>query len=60
MSSATAADQAQENQWKPIGAAVEETVGAGDVPVEVIESLCMQCYEQVRIRVVLDFERELT
>ncbi|BGO92604.1 hypothetical protein NBRC10512_004298 [Rhodotorula toruloides] len=53
MSSATAADQAQENQWKPIGAAVEETVGAGDVPVEVIESLCMQCHEQGETRMLL-------
>jgi hypothetical protein len=33
-----------ENQWRPIG----EAVGAGDVPVEVIESLCMECHEQVR------------
>ncbi|BGP01085.1 Zinc finger protein ZPR1 [Rhodotorula toruloides] len=53
MSSATAADQSQENQWKPIGAAAEETVGAGDVPVEVVESLCMQCHEQGETRMLL-------
>jgi zinc finger protein len=31
------------SEWKPIG----ETVGAGDVPVEIIESLCIECHEQV-------------
>lgn len=41
----SAEQQQQENEWKPIG----DAVGAGDVPVEVIESLCMECHEQVSI-----------
>ncbi|BGP17532.1 hypothetical protein JCM10213_004074 [Rhodosporidiobolus nylandii] len=41
--------QAGENQWRPIG----EAVGAGDVPVEVIESLCMECHEQGETRMLL-------
>ncbi|BGP41307.1 nucleolar zinc-finger protein [Rhodotorula kratochvilovae] len=39
----------QENQWRPIG----DAVGAGDVPVEVIESLCMECHEQGETRMLL-------
>lgn len=41
--------QAQESQWRPIG----EAVGAGDVPVEVIESLCLECHEQGETRMLL-------
>ena len=41
----SATQQPQENEWKPIG----DAVGAGDVPVEVIESLCMECHEQVSL-----------
>ncbi|GAA5827470.1 hypothetical protein JCM11251_003825 [Rhodosporidiobolus azoricus] len=44
-----ATDEQQDNQWKPIG----EAVGAGDVPVEVIESLCMECHEQGETRMLL-------
>ncbi|GJN90140.1 hypothetical protein Rhopal_003139-T1 [Rhodotorula paludigena] len=38
-----------DSQWRPIG----EAVGAGDVPVEVIESLCMECHEQGETRMLL-------
>ncbi|GAA5905998.1 zinc finger-containing protein ZPR1 [Sporobolomyces salmoneus] len=41
--------QQQPNEWKPIG----ETVGAGDVPVEIIESLCIECHEQGETRMLL-------
>lgn len=41
--------QQHDNQWRPIG----EAVGAGDVPVEVIESLCMECHEQGETRMLL-------
>ncbi|GAA5849105.1 hypothetical protein JCM8547_006447 [Rhodosporidiobolus lusitaniae] len=47
--SAPAPPQEGENQWRPIG----EAVGAGDVPVEVIESLCMECHEQGETRMLL-------
>lgn len=47
---ATAPDQEQpQSQWRPIG----EAVGAGDVPVEVIESLCLNCHEQGETRMLL-------
>ncbi|GAA5924737.1 hypothetical protein JCM1841_004132 [Sporobolomyces salmonicolor] len=42
-------DQQQQSEWKPIG----EAVGAGDVNVEVIESLCMECHEQGETRMLL-------
>jgi len=45
----SAEQQQQENEWKPIG----DAVGAGDVPVEVIESLCMECHEQGETRMLL-------
>lgn len=45
-----AAAQAPESQWRPIGEAV---TGAGDVPVEVIESLCMNCHENGETRMLL-------
>ncbi|GAA5907460.1 hypothetical protein JCM8208_001383 [Rhodotorula glutinis] len=41
--------QQQDSQWRPIG----EAVGAGDVNVEVIESLCMECHEQGETRMLL-------
>ncbi|GAA6036729.1 hypothetical protein JCM8097_003450 [Rhodosporidiobolus ruineniae] len=46
---ATSQPQETDNQWRPIG----EAVGAGDVPVEVIESLCMECHEQGETRMLL-------
>ncbi|SCV70263.1 BQ2448_1657 [Microbotryum intermedium] len=36
-------------QWKTIG----EAVGAGDLPVDVIESLCYECHEQGITRMLL-------
>lgn len=33
------------NEWKPIGMSVQATEDGP--PVEVVESLCMQCHEQV-------------
>ncbi|GAA5876176.1 hypothetical protein JCM3774_003519 [Rhodotorula dairenensis] len=47
----TSAEQQQQpqSQWRPIG----EAVGAGDVPVEVIESLCLNCHEQGETRMLL-------
>ncbi|KDE05731.1 hypothetical protein MVLG_03964 [Microbotryum lychnidis-dioicae p1A1 Lamole] len=36
-------------QWRPIG----EAVGAGDLPVDVIESLCYECHEQGITRMLL-------
>ncbi|GAA5957041.1 hypothetical protein JCM8115_003938 [Rhodotorula mucilaginosa] len=49
-STATAPEEQQpQSQWRPIG----EAVGAGDVPVEVIESLCLNCHEQGETRMLL-------
>jgi len=45
----TAQQQQGDSQWRPIG----EAVGAGDVNVEVIESLCMECHEQGETRMLL-------
>jgi len=33
------------NEWKPIGMSVQATEDGP--PVEVVESLCMKCHEQV-------------
>ncbi|GAA5992378.1 hypothetical protein JCM11641_002143 [Rhodosporidiobolus odoratus] len=49
MASTASELQQQQDQWRPIG----EAVGAGDVPVEVIESLCMECHEQGETRMLL-------
>ncbi|GAA6010075.1 hypothetical protein JCM10207_007547 [Rhodosporidiobolus poonsookiae] len=49
MSTADQQPAESDNQWRPIG----EAVGAGDVPVEVIESLCMECHEQGETRMLL-------
>ncbi|GAA5992897.1 hypothetical protein JCM10908_001395 [Rhodotorula pacifica] len=50
MSDAAATQQEQPpSQWRPIG----EAVGAGEVNVEVIESLCLNCHEQGETRMLL-------
>lgn len=36
---------APQTEWKPIGMSVQATEDGP--PVEVVESLCMQCHEQV-------------
>lgn len=40
-----------QNEWKPIGMSVQATEDGP--PVEVIESLCMKCHEQVSTQELL-------
>ncbi|KAK4057536.1 nucleolar zinc-finger protein [Microbotryomycetes sp. JL221] len=42
-------DTQDDLQWRPIG----EAVGAGDLPVEEVQSLCMRCHEQGMTRMLL-------